>query len=854
MFYSKFVPSRRRLSTFAIGALAAMWLATSWATDEKSVQAQPGTTGKARSAPAVSVTLAENGRALFPVVISTAASTQEKAVAQTLATYLKRISGSEFKVETASSAFTNATPGIVLGTTARFTSIVADFKAGDPKGTEDYLLRSHATGVLLVGATELALEHAVWDFLYRLGHRQFFAGAKWEVIPSEKNLSVAVNVFEHPDYYTRRLAPGYGILKENRADYDAWEARNRMGTGISLRTSHAYGKIIQANKAEFEKHPEYLTKPGGDKFCVSNPGLQQLVVNYALKTFDANPALQSLSLDPSDGGNWESDSCPDATVYKSVTDRVITLANIVAEAVAKKHPGKFIGIYAYNEHSPPPTIKVHPNVIPSIATAFIRGGYSHAQLMKGWSEKASQVGIREYYGVYPWDFDLPGRPHAAKLKYISNTITKFHDEKARFMIAENSVNWGPSGLGYYMASRLLWDTGEVARVEEIRADFLQKAFGTAQEPMAEFYRIIDGSNKPLLSADLVGRLYRQLNKALKSTTDPAVTARLHDLALYVRYVELYLTMTQKNGEAHRVACEDVMRFVWQIRRTGMVHTLGVWSDLARYQNIKISSEAKDALKNNDPITSQQIEKFISEGIANNEILDFQVVSFSNELIPATPLGLKTTRPGTFKFIRNRQILYTWVKKQPATITLKASAGHSFKDRGDTKFELYPVDEPEAKSVAETSVAPDQVTREVQLHTNFRGLHRVSISDGRATTALFWDGGLPVTVESSLEAPTAFSGGAWTMYFYVPKGTKIVGGYRSGSGRLLNSDGKPALTFGPENTPGYWSVPVAAGQDGKLWQLAGIKGNVALMTVPPYLARSASELLLPKEVVAVDGAQ
>ena len=64
--------------------------------------------------------------------------------------------------------------------------------------------------VLVVGATDLAVEHAVWDLLYRLGHRQFFPGATWEVIPKSAILHVEVDVREHPSYYARRLWYGYG--------------------------------------------------------------------------------------------------------------------------------------------------------------------------------------------------------------------------------------------------------------------------------------------------------------------------------------------------------------------------------------------------------------------------------------------------------------------------------------------------------------------------------------------------------------------------------------------------------------------------------------------------------------------
>jgi hypothetical protein len=109
----------------------------------------------------------------------------------------------------------------------------------------------------------------------------------------------------------------------------------------------------------------------------------------------------------------------------------------------------------------------------------------------------------------------------------------------------------------------------------------------------------------------------------------------------------------------------------------------------------------------------------------------------------------------------------------------------------------------------------------------------------------------MTLESSLDAPTHFEG-QWTMYFYVPKGTKIIGGYHNTQlGSIKNPEGKTALTFTRKDNPGYWSIPVPAGQDGKLWQISKIWGEVNLMTVPPYLARSADELLLPKEVVQAD---
>jgi hypothetical protein len=51
--------------------------------------------------------------------------------------------------------------------------------------------------------------------------------------------------------------------------------------------------------------------------------------------------------------------------------------------------------------------------------------------------------------------------------------------------------------------------------------------------------------------------------------------------------------------------------------------------------------------------------------------------------------------------------------------------------------------------------------------------------------------------------------------------------------------------------GWFSAPVPDGQDGQVWTFEKTHGIRQLATVPPYLARTATDLLLPREVVARD---
>ena len=104
-----------------------------------------------------------------------------------------------------------------------------------------------------------------------------------------------------------------------------------------------------------------------------------------------------------------------------------------------------------------------------------------------------------------------------------------------------------------------------------------------------------------------------------------------------------------------------------------------------------------------------------------------------------------------------------------------------------------------------------------------------------------------SLRSSLDEPLNLSG-RWTLYFYVPPGTKVIGLFGGGAGQVLDPDGKSA--FGLDDRKlGYYSVGVPPGQDGKLWKIQQASGAVRLLTVPPYLARSPEELLLPRETVS-----
>lgn len=819
------------------------------------------------------IVLAERGRVVHSIVVAPKCGERTVEAAKTLASYFLKITGGKSVVEES-----DGMTGIAVGTVADFPNLKLEalFDPTDATRREEYLLRSHERGVWLIGATELAVEHAVWDVLHRLGYRQFFPGETWEIVPRAADLKLAVDRFEKPAYHSRRIWYGFGAAPWAKAEYLDWCAKNRAMSGIEIHSGHAYDGILSRNKSEFDVHPEYLalvnSERGGaraKKFCISNVGLRQLVVRDTLNQFAKEPARDCVSLDPSDGGGWC--ECEECRKLGSVSDRALTLANAAAVAVAEKLPGKFVAMYAYNEHSPPPSIRVQPRVVINVATSFIKGGYTVEQLMAGWQKQGAMVGIREYYSVHTWDRDLPGASRGSNLKRLAETIPQFHALGARFLSAESSDNWGCNGLGYWLAARMLWDVRDAERLDELRDDFLSKSFGPAKVPMDEFFRLIDGSKRSLLSDDLVGRMYRKLEEARRIADSDEIRRRIDDFVLYTRYVDLWLDYESAQSAPRQAAYEQLIKHGYRIRNTSMIHTLALVRDLDnRDKSLTLPKEAADyrhpdtnpwmaAAGSEKPFDDTEIADLLRSGIERRKLLDFTPVSFSNDLVPATPLKLPPVakRGSHGIYLRRSRDFWTWIepsgsadRSKPTEIKLKATGGVIYTNNGPAKLALYPAAEVEGKSVSNAEVPPDREEHDVALRTTFTGLHRIEITDRGAGTRVDWLSDLPATIISSTESP-AHLFGRWDMYFYVPRGTSTIGLFADGPGKLLDPSGKLAFEF--PSKAGYYSIPVPVGKDARLWRFTNTAGQRLLMTVPPCLARDEKELLLPAEVVKQEAA-
>src|SRR4051812_19685564 len=108
------------------------------------------------------VDLVRDGKAVLPIQVGTNSSPALRATAADLGTYLGRISGGAFHV-----GVSDEKAGIYVGLPGDFAlPFKVEFGSG-PFEREDYVLKSSNGSLFMIGATDLAVSHAVWDLLGR---------------------------------------------------------------------------------------------------------------------------------------------------------------------------------------------------------------------------------------------------------------------------------------------------------------------------------------------------------------------------------------------------------------------------------------------------------------------------------------------------------------------------------------------------------------------------------------------------------------------------------------------------------------------------------------------------------------
>jgi Domain of unknown function (DUF4838) len=821
--------------------------------------------GTAAWADPVSLPLADNGQALQPIVLSEKASDATKQAAAELASYLGQITGAKFQVKTG-----DGSVGIVLGTLEEFPNPALDKPLtirNTYDGKEAYAIRTESKRLLLIGATDRATPHAAFRLLESLGCRWFFPAKAWEVVPSLPKLMVQIEETDRPRILSRLIVPGFGYFVDKghpaglnaMKDFEGWMRHNRMGHSFRPNCGHAWQNMFNLYKIEFDEHPEYRAlvadKRQGFQLCVSNAEVRKLAVRYALDYLARNPQADMAGMECSDGaGHCE---CEECKKLGSISDRLFGLSNEVAREVDKKYPGKMVGMYAYNEHSVPPSFPLEPNLHVQLTAGFNLGPYRHEQLVEMWPKVSKNFGAYVYYSLWGWDADkLPGGL-APNLAASQEMLKKYLKGGAISFQAEAGNNWGLCGRGYYVTSKLLWNP-EV-NVSETLTDFYDKAFGPAAPAMKRYYERLAPDSYPLISRSLVGEAFRDVDEASRLAKDrPDVLARIDQMKHYLRYVHLRWQIDhEKNQAAKKKLTLEALTFGYRTRYEYMNHWAAIWQDwsvraAAEFNEptwARTSKESKpwavDA-----PVTSEETAAWFREGqkyfpARANAVPE---INFSNDLVPvafpdAKPVALSQHYQGFAKFI-----LYSH-RGEPLELEITPGLIPGYRGRADASYTLKDL---EGQVAAEGTFKLEPSKHAVVMKAPRAGAYVFEFNDSAAGWSIKAKPGQSVVLLE--ERPRSFnhSGTMQELFFYVPKGTTTLHYFWHGGPHKVLGPNKQ-LIRDVQATDDIVNVAVPPGAAGKVWSFSPCAhGRLWFFNAPNCFAASPGGLLVPRELAKADG--
>ena len=465
------------------------------------VRADDKTRAEAKAAAAQSVTIVENGQPKA-VIVATPEATR---AANVLQEWIKLMSGVTLPVTTDASTSGGAT--IYVGLAAVNAGL--DLSSIQSATDEGIRIKADGKNVFIGAKNEAAAIRAVARFLEAEFGCRFFATAEWgRIYPKDqKTLKVMTQDFSEKPTISLRLI--WGANGAFRHPY--WSPWNGSG-GEGIPTSHSWSIFP---KDEFTRHPEYFRMDENGKrvdgawYNLGHPDVRKRFVEWAV-AYSEN-GQKNISLSPPDDHRF--DHSPEARQFDnpkvidpssnlvSMTDRFMTIVNEAAKAIAAKGGKSKIGFYAYSDYTLPPTRPeldtLSPNILVNIApirfTRYHPIGHPNSpsaqalrDIIDGWVKRASMVGYRTY------NYNL-----AEVLTPYSKISTWSHDVpylQQKHCIAFNFESfdcWELSAPHLYLSIRLAYDPTQDPWA--IMADFYDKFYGPAAEPMEKYWMAVDSA-------------------------------------------------------------------------------------------------------------------------------------------------------------------------------------------------------------------------------------------------------------------------------------------------------------------------------------------------------------------------
>jgi hypothetical protein len=460
------------------------------------------------------LTLVDNGKSDYVIVVSEVASPTEKTGAQDLANLLEDMTQVKLPVVTGDIPAGQKAIVIGDGRALKALKVKIDFtKLGD----EGFAIKTVGDNLVIAGARLRGTLYGVYAFLEDVLGCRFYTRFVRHV-PQMPTVTIGrLNIRQTPDFEYRDL--WFKAVQDTR-----WAARNMVnGHHAMLDAEHGgnirYGSFVHSMswllpEAEFyQDHPDYYALANGKRLggvggqpCLTHPDVLKIIVARQLKRIADDPAATIFSVSQNDNVNFC--QCPNCARVDaeegSHMGTMLRFVNAVADEVAKQSPQVWIDTLAYEYTENPPKItKPRPNVMIRLCTACKCQYHEYTkcerdaefvQNLRAWHRLTPNLYIWHYASNFSGGHIAPW----PDLGQIPSTLRLFKHEGVKGVFVQGMRDAGGEAAGEgawmmdlkaYLSAKLMWNVN--ADANAIREDFLQGFYGRAGKPIGDFLKYLD---------------------------------------------------------------------------------------------------------------------------------------------------------------------------------------------------------------------------------------------------------------------------------------------------------------------------------------------------------------------------
>ena len=468
--------------------------------------------------------LADSGRTQYEITLASDSSTPEKNAASELSSYLKKITGAEFKITTPEQASGKYIIAVGPGAAK---SIVLGLSLDKSKlGDDGIVIRTVPSRLILTGAegSSRGTLYAVYTFL------EDACGVRWwtsadSYIPNKPNLAIQnqnityAPVFRYREALYTKLA--YAANDEVLIKFLAQSKFNGHYNKIPAQWGGSYNIIgfchtsymLMPPSVYFAQHPEWYSEIKGKRvfaeaqLCMTNDEMIAELTKNVLAEIEKSPDSGIISVTQNDSeGNCKCAKC--AALDKaegSPQGSLLYCINKVAAEVDKKYPGFLVETLAYwYTRKPPKTIRPRENVLIRLAVIERSG----VQPLNDPLNKKLMDDLKKWKAAAPnlfiWDYTAnmlsPFTPHPNLSVFAPDARTYAANNVVGVFYEGNHYAGDARGdfdeLKNYVMSHMLWNPKQ--NEKKLLMDFLNGYYGKAGPVLKNYLALLDAKSRKVI--------------------------------------------------------------------------------------------------------------------------------------------------------------------------------------------------------------------------------------------------------------------------------------------------------------------------------------------------------------------